>query len=268
MDNNMKCNTHYLSLNIEFKKLCIDLQRDHKTRLYRDVIHIQENNSDIFVFQYGSIVFWNVEHDRQKYFIEYVGRFCEDIIENRYQETVEFEISDEARISKITKEVLVVPSQNVTEEKLACSYALAQSNNLDYFEHAIERLIKKTRHIPKVLQHKGKIEMNAKQISQLIGEILYEKHSINLHFNLIEKPEFFWEHSDLDKSYTNVSRYLEITNRVEVMNNKLEVLHELVQVLSEEQKHTYGSYLELIVIWLIAIEIVLSLISIFAGFSH
>ncbi len=264
----MQCTTHYVSLNIRFKDLCASLQKDFKTSFHRDVIRISEGESDTFIFQYGSVVSWNVEYDRQRYFIDYITRFSGELVQDSFDENQEFELVENITSIRVVNEILQIPTLDTDQEKLACSYAFAQSNNLDYFESSVEKLIKKTRYIPKTLHEKGKIEMSAKQISQLIGEILSEKHSINLHFNLLEKPDFFWEYSDLEKSYHTISRHLEVSSRVEIMNKKLAVLQELVEVLSDEQKHTYGSRLELIVIWLIVFEIVLSLVSIFSNFSH
>jgi uncharacterized Rmd1/YagE family protein len=261
-NNYMKCNTIYVSLTVRFKDLCNQLQKDFKTNTYRDVIHVLDGDSDIFIFQYGSIVFWNSKFDRQKYFLDYMSNFCEEMIETRFEEELEYDIIEGEKTEfRLQNDTLFLPNTNSEKLKLACSYAIAQSNNLDYFEDSVEKLIKETKYIPKLMMQKGNIEMEPKKISMLIGKILVVRHSVNLHFNLLEKPDFLWEYSDLDSAYNTVARNLEIRSRMEILNKKFEVLQELLSILSEEQKHKYGSKLELTVIWLIVFEIVLSLVS-------
>jgi uncharacterized Rmd1/YagE family protein len=265
----MKCNTIYVSLTVRFKDLCNQLQKDFKTNTYRDVIHILDGTSNIFIFQYGSIVFWNSKFDRQKYFLDYMSDFCEEMIETRFEEELEYDmIESENPLFRLQNDTLFLPITNSEKLKLACSYAIAQSNNLDYFEDSIEKLIKETKYIPKLMMQKGNIEMEPKKISMLIGKILVVRHSVNLHFNLLEKPDFLWEYSDLDSAYNTVARNLEIRSRMEILNKKFEVLQELLSILSQEQKHKYGSKLELTVIWLIVFEIVLSLISFALQLRH
>jgi len=56
------------------------------------------------------------------------------------------------------------------------------------------------------------------------------------------------------------ANYLEIRQRTEVLSKKLETIHELLEMLADEQKHLHSSTLEWIIIWLIAVEILMSLL--------
>jgi uncharacterized Rmd1/YagE family protein len=56
------------------------------------------------------------------------------------------------------------------------------------------------------------------------------------------------------------ANYLEIRQRTDVLSKKLETIHELLEMLADEQKHQHSSALEWIIIWLIAVEIVMSLL--------
>jgi uncharacterized Rmd1/YagE family protein len=87
------------------------------------------------------------------------------------------------------------------------------------------------------------------------GELFLAKSRINLHYDLLDSPEFFWEYTELSSYYNTVANYLEIRNRIEVLNKKLEVIHEIFDMLAEEQKHRHSSLLEWIIIWLICVEV-------------
>ena len=57
-----------------------------------------------------------------------------------------------------------------------------------------------------------------------------------------------------------VANYLDIETRVEVLNQRLDVVHELFQMLGSELNHQHSSRLEWTIIWLIIIEVILTLL--------
>ena len=85
------------------------------------------------------------------------------------------------------------------------------------------------------------------------------KSKINLHYDLLDTPEFFWDYPEFEIYYEKVTNYLDIRSRVEVLNKKVEVIQELFDMLSNEQNHKYSSYLEWIIIVLIGVEIIMGL---------
>ncbi|MFT4940233.1 MAG: putative Rmd1/YagE family protein, partial [Paraglaciecola sp.] len=70
-------------------------------------------------------------------------------------------------------------------------------------------------------------------------------------------PEFFWEYPEFESIYNLAARYLEIHTRVDLLSKKLATIHELFDMLADEQKHQHSSFLEWIIIILIAVEIVM-----------
>jgi hypothetical protein len=55
--------------------------------------------------------------------------------------------------------------------------------------------------------------------------------------------------------YKRVCEYLELTTRVEVLNNRFGVLQEMLDMLRNEQNRHHQSRLEWIVIWLIVLSV-------------
>ena len=76
---------------------------------------------------------------------------------------------------------------------------------------------------------------------------------------MLDTPEFFWEHPELEPFYRRTSHYLDITKRVEALNRRLNVVHELFEILRNELNHQYSSRLEWTIIILIVIEVVVTL---------
>ncbi len=93
-----------------------------------------------------------------------------------------------------------------------------------------------------------------------MGELFIERNSINLHVDVLDTPEFFWEYSELEPFYAMTANYLEIETRVEVLNQRLDVVHELFEMLGNELNHQHSSRLEWTIICLIIIEVFLSIL--------
>ena len=143
--------------------------------------------------------------------------------------------------------------------KIAISQALSQSVKLEQFEEELQTSIDENSNIPLQLSLTGKIKLTKKEISKKIGELFLVKSKIYLHYDLLDTPEFFWEYPQYENQYEKIVKYLDIKSRVEVLNKKVEIIQELLHVLGDEQKHRYSSFLEWIIIILIAFEIVISL---------
>ena len=97
------------------------------------------------------------------------------------------------------------------------------------------------------------------EIRRKMGELFIERNSINLHVDVLDVPEFFWEYPELEPLYQMIAKYLDLKTRVEVLNHRLDVVHELFQMLGSELNHQHSSRLEWFIIWLIIIEVLLSL---------
>lgn len=48
--------------------------------------------------------------------------------------------------------------------------------------------------------------------------IFYSRHQINLSSDLLDTPDFYWEHEDLEQLYLKTSRQLNISRRTKVIN--------------------------------------------------
>ena len=54
-----------------------------------------------------------------------------------------------------------------------------------------------------------------------------ERNEVNLHFDVLDSPEFFWEQDKFKHVYDRLFGYLELQKRVDVLNKRLDILKEL-----------------------------------------
>ena len=91
-----------------------------------------------------------------------------------------------------------------------------------------------------------------------MGEIFLERNSINLHSEVLDTPEFFWNYPELEPFYRRTAHYLDVVKRVEALNKRLNVVYELFGILSTEVNHRHTVRLEFIIVLLILIEVLLA----------
>lgn len=229
--------------------------------LYRDVIHFVvpgEKIGDIFYFSYGVTVFWGLSLEHCHAYLEQIKEFEEQPVEEIETDEFTFIIGDSPKI-KIIEDEIILPNLDVLS-RLAISHGLAQSVKLGTFESALRKTFNHTKHIPEDLAKHGRIPLSRKEIRRKMGELFIERNSINLHVDVLDTPEFFWEYTELEPLYAMAANYLDLETRVEVLNHRLDVIHELFEMLGNELNHQHSSRLEWTIIGLIVMEVFLSLL--------
>jgi uncharacterized Rmd1/YagE family protein len=261
------CSAFCTASTYDLKNFIEDLRTKYKCTSFRDVVHVEiptlestKGTSSILCtalyFDYGVMVCWGLEKEKAREYLKLVKNFEHQPLEEA--ETDEFTyVYGES--SKIVEDEIILPHQDILT-KLAVSHGIAQSVKLGTFENALHKSYEESKHIPEALARKGRIPLSRKEIRRKMGDLFIERNSINLHVNVLDTPEFFWEYPELDSLYKMIANYLDISTRVEVLNQRLDVVHELFEMLGNELNHQHSSRLEWTIIWLIIIEVVLSLL--------
>lgn len=231
-----------------------------KSTLIRDTIHISYNNAfaehcDIFLFPFGVTVFWGLDDEDEKKFLNTLDPF-----EIKPLGTPEFdELSyTTGKTLRVSQDEITLPFPS-TLNKLAVSYGIAQSVKLTVFESTIRATIEKTKHLPEGLVTRGKVVLSRSEIAKTIGQLFLDRNSINLHTDILDTPEIFWEYPDNEQPYRLIANYLDVQPRVDVLNERLNIVKDLLEMLSSELNHRQSSRLEWVIIILIAFEVVMAL---------
>lgn len=255
----MDCRAYCTASAYKMKPLFEALRTDYKATNFRDAIHVEVRTNglsgEVFIFSFGATVCWGIPKEKEQALIDFVYPFSEHPLVE--VETDEFTyIYGETQ--KVADDEIVLPNTDILT-KLALSYGIAQTVKLGTFENSLQKTFNTTRQIPEDLAKYGKISLSKKEIRRKMGELFIERNSINLHADVLDIPEFFWEYPELERLYRMIAKYLDITTRVEVLNQRLDVIHELFQMLDTELNHQHSSRLEWTIICLIVIEVVVSL---------
>lgn len=257
----MECFAVCTAAAYHLKPLFEFLKGSYKSTFHRDVLHVEYadpsngNTYDFFFFSFGAVVSWGTNKETCLNFAQEASPF--EVNPHKEFETDEFTYFYGTGPAKIYEDDICLPDQD-PYSKLAISYAIAQSVKLETFETSIQKTFNKTKHLPEDLATKGKIFLSRREIRKKTGQLFIERSSINLHLDVLDTPEIFWEFPELEPLYKMAAVYLDINPRVEILNHRLNVLHELLEMLGNELNHQHSSRLEWTIILLIVIEVVLT----------
>ncbi len=258
----MRCTNYCTASSYKIPSLFEFLQTKGPTQLFKDVIHfeVKENNTakgDVFYFSYGVLVSWGLNDMEEALFLSYAKPFEKHPSHKTERDDFSYIYGD---TSKIVEDEITLQDTHVLT-KLAISHGLAQSVKLTIFEALIQETITQTKYLPKELAGSGKISLSRKEMSKKMGEIFINRNFINLHADILDIPEFFWNYPELEHFYKMSAHYVDISKRVDTLNKRLSVVHELFEILSSQLNHQHSSRLEWTIIILIVIEVCLAIVS-------
>lgn len=256
----MDCYAYCTAPSYLIKPLFEHYRTRYATSLYREALHIEipqpGESAHIFCFPYGASVFWGLPPEKITQFLEEICPF-----EGGKLDEVEIDAFtySYAKNAKVAEDEIYLPDREV-RTKLAFSHGLAQSVKLGSFETTTLKTFNSAQNIPENLAARGKIPLSRKEIRHKMGKLFVERSSINLHVNVLDMPEIFWEHPEIEPYYNLIANYLDIKTRVEVLTKRLEIIHELFEMLGSELNHQHSSRLEITIILLIVVEVVILLL--------
>lgn len=223
----------------------------HNATATRGGWYLTRPEGEYFIFSYGTLVVWSHQQLEQPW--EWLLPACIRPLTKPELDHFSCGTGESYRI----REDHITIDQDHSLERLAISHAIAQSCKLASFEESTKGMIGESQQITGELASRGRIRMSQRALARWRGRIHQFKSDIVLRFDLLDTPEFFWEYPELQDYYNLTARYLELEPRVELIQHKLNTLSEVLEMLAEEQKHRHSSFLEWIIIWLIAVEIVI-----------
>ncbi|XP_066974045.1 required for meiotic nuclear division protein 1 homolog isoform X2 [Macrobrachium rosenbergii] len=231
-----------------------------------DVLHmvatyqIGSENREIYFFREGSVVFWNVTELECASVLLFLkkyeqGSYKKDDIEEE-SESLTYTYSDTASKTRLIRNRIVLNPEGATDlEKYTFSNAMAISVKLGIWESSLDKYIDDIEYVSEELGKTGNVVLSQGQVLQCMGQLFALRHLINLSSDLLDTPDFYWEHEHLEHLYQKTSNYLNVSKRTSVMNVKLSHCVELMELLKSHLNEQHSARLEWIIIILIMIEV-------------
>ena len=229
----------------------------------------------IFFFSYGILVWWSQQTPKYDWLLggesllqtmeENMSVFEQSSLGQRSleelcPETCRWSIDPDTDSCTIAYDVFTVPAAD-PQLMLACSHGLAQSTRLTNYESRVEAVVQSTRDYPLMMMpDTGHSLPSSDSLRKTRGQLFLTSLDINLHTDMLDTPDYFWNHTDLEGPYLRTRKYMEITNRTTVLNKRLDVVQELFSILSDEVQTQTSNKLEWYIIWLLFADFMVELV--------
>jgi uncharacterized Rmd1/YagE family protein len=219
------------------------------------------------VFRYGVVVFLGLTADQEAEFLERLVPRTFGRISPHEEEWAKVQVAKEAEEPIPVGGPIVVREMSL-ERLLVVSDALAKSVVLGHDEREVANVFDTIEPFARELATSGQTSKSRTDLLKLLGNSLLVQHRVSGRVAVDEKPDVLWDRPDLERLYARLEDEYELSERVDILNRKLEVISDTATTLADIIDTKRSLRLELVVIFLIAFEIVVTGYEIFARSGH
>src|SRR6266403_2681732 len=224
-------------------------------------------NGIAVLFRYGVVVLIGLSPEEETDFLERLrdrifGKFTPP-----EEEWAKIQVAKEAEEPIPVGGPILVKELSV-ERLLLVSDALAKSVVLGRDEREVANVFDTIEPFAHELAKFGKTSRNRTDLLKLMGNALLVQHRVSGRVAVGEKPDVLWDRPDLERLYARLEDEYELSERVETLNRKLAVIADTASTLADIIDTKRSLRLEIIVVFLIAFEILITFYEIYARQGH
>src|ERR1700731_3845754 len=215
------------------------------------------------VFRYGVVVFIGLTADEEAEFLERLQARTFGKITPHEEEWAKVQVAKEAE-EPIPVGGPIVVKEFSLDRLLVVSDALAKSVVLGHDEREVANVFDTIEPFARELANLGQTSRNRTDLLKLMGNALLVQHRVSGRVAVGEKPDVLWDRPDLERLYARLEDEYELSERVETLNRKLTVIADTATTLADIIATKRSLRLEIVVVFLIAFEIVITFYEIYA----
>jgi len=225
------------------------------------------SNGLAVLFRYGVAVFIGLSVAEEAEFLEKLSARCFGKITPPEEEWAKIQVAKEAE-EPIPVGGPILVREFSLERLLVVSDALAKSVVLGRDEREVTNVFDTIEPFARELATFGKTSRNRTGLLKLMGNALLVQHRLSGRVAVSEKPDVLWDRPDLERLYARLEDEYELSERAETLNRKLAVIADTATTLADIVDTKRSLRLEIIVVFLIAFEIVITFYEIYARNGH
>jgi len=210
------------------------------------------DDSYIYIFKYGVVCFTNCSEASMEVFLQRIAPFGKNVFELKLSE--EFEVETDAKENKFGYNKIEVTKPDVEVIRLIM-LNVSQSVALDYFQEQTNLIQEETNEYTMRLEQKGRLSMSRQDLKMYIGKTLNLKNRIAENLYIFDSPPETWEDENLNRIDLGLKRTFDLQERYRDIREGLEIVKENLELFKDLLQYRNSTFLEWIVIILIAVEV-------------
>ncbi|KAG2357335.1 hypothetical protein BDR07DRAFT_1453124 [Suillus spraguei] len=220
------------------KRRNVTKERAEDERLEQAEVKEEDRIAEVVFFAYGVAVFFGLDEGQERAIVEDIsnaGILKRPMKEDDWEiEECHFAHDPTISYPRIYHDFFTFKSPSHLL-KLSVAHALAQSTLLAHYESVASSVLSSpsTVSIPRQLAFSGAINLKRRDAMRLTGKLFKLRRDVNLVSNVLDVPELFWSEASLGGLYEAVREYMEIGERVQVLNEKLGMASEFLDAIHD-----------------------------------
>ncbi len=242
---------------VDTKELAKVLGADHSSIDPRAAILHRVGEGYMFVFNFGSLVFWNVpDQDQRSKLASLIGipglqldgMFSDEfsVIENQSKPQVEF------------NRLLIDTLSPERAEVIAGT--LAQSCTMEYYETITEDSWTQVDEFIARLAKRGKLPPLPNILNKKVGASLGLRSKVVRVLHLLDRPDLIWDDRLMDSLYSDLRAMFDLQERFQALEYKLQLIQQSWELLVDTSRDQRLYWLEAAIVLLIVFEILITLL--------
>ncbi|CAI9091013.1 OLC1v1025929C1 [Oldenlandia corymbosa var. corymbosa] len=210
------------------------------------------------VFQYGSVVLFNVPEQEFDGYLATVKKHGSGFLSETRKD--EYEIRVNENLSTWMRgglDYILLQDLEIDGIRTIGS-VLGQSIALDYYVRQVDGMVAEFTDINRGMEKTGTFKMQRKKLFQLVGKANSNLADVILKLGLFERSDIAWKNAKYAQIWEYLRDEFELTQRFASLDFKLKFVEHNIRFLQEILQNRKTDFLEWLIIVLISIEILLS----------
>jgi len=213
-------------------------------------------NSYLFVFRFGCLVFYNMPAEIQERETEKLTAALSGKLPYTTTETYFVRPSESG--TRVEFEYIELKKLSLESLRLL-AMTLGQSAALEFFELSSDRMLYETSSFMKDLAKNGAVPLRTKKVLQIIGSTASTRQTIISNLSILDPPDETWKSKELEKLHKEVQQNFDIETRFRTLDRKLILIQDNIEILADLIESRKSNLLEALIVLLIVLEILLAL---------
>ncbi|XP_042476944.1 protein RETARDED ROOT GROWTH-LIKE-like [Macadamia integrifolia] len=210
------------------------------------------------VFQYGSIVLFNVRDHEVDGYLKIVERHASGLLPEMRKD--EYEVREKPTLNTWMHgglDYIMLQHLNIDGIRTIGS-VLGQSIALDYYVRQVDGMVAEFTDINRGMEKTGTFTMERKKLFQLVGKANSNLADVILKLGLFERSDIAWKDAKFAQIWEFLRDEFELTQRFASLDFKLKFVEHNIRFLQEILQNRKSDFLEWLIIILIGAEILIS----------
>ncbi|KAF3331693.1 Sporulation protein RMD1 [Carex littledalei] len=214
------------------------------------------------VFQYGSVVLFNVSDQEADGYLRIVEKHASGMLPDMRKD-------DYAVVEKPTLESWMqggldyIMLRNLSIDGIrTIGSVLGQSIALDYYIRQVDGMVAEFTDINRGMEKTGTFTMKRKKLFQLVGKANSNLADVILKLGLFERSDIAWKNANYAQIWEYLRDEYELSQRFGNLDFKLKFVEHNIRFLQEILQNRKSDFLEWLIIILISVEILISVYNI------